>query len=583
MIKKTLGSVYANMMNGNGHINYARQFTYTNGCYLSTGQYHKYKKYITQTAKKKFEEHLPTIQDRIREFYKDVLGITPDDKGILNIEVSSDGSWHIRGHHSPLGCTILFDVYTGLPVDYYIASKICQKCTSAKNKLKKGKMSKEEYNDWQKDHKKECKINFTLKSSGDMERVANVIMFKRSIEKNKFRYTGLVSDGDTNTYNDICKARPYGAIKIVKLECVNHVGKRVNRGFTDLVKTKVFYLENESEDDCDKEMPTYGPSKCKKQKRNAGKTRIKDVKKVTVTKAKKKSKGRVVSVNHMGGRHGINAKFIRCVQGYYTYIIKQHDSVEGMQHALRAMAKHITSTDANPKHEDCPEHRPNKNPNFKSYCFWKRYEWRLKCEKTRWYRMQLNNKLDQEEILPETSENARRYYGKSMPNRPFTNKFKSKLKVPLHSSMNVRLRFAEGSVEYELFMKVMDKVSDEDLLKRCLGNKTQNMNESFHQRVWNMCKKDKHFEADQLEFSICQNALIHTLGYEHGSLLKSFGINITKSVKALWNVQEKARTKLKPLKAKYRRQRDIFPPKPGQEGYDDDGGSQVKSYNPGGF
>ena len=330
-------------------------------------------------------------------------------------------------------------------------------------------------------------------------------------------------------------------------------------------------------------MPTYGPSKCKKQKRNAGKTRIKDVKKVTVTKAKKKSKGRVVSVNHMGGRHGINAKFIRCVQGYYTYIIKQHDSVEGMQHALRAMAKHITSTDANPKHEDCPEHRPNKNPNFKSYCFWKRYEWRLKCEKTRWYRMQLNNKLDQEEILPETSENARRYYGKSMPNRPFTNKFKSKLKVPLHSSMNVRLRFAEGSVEYELFMKVMDKVSDEDLLKRCLGNKTQNMNESFHQRVWNMCKKDKHFEADQLEFSICQNALIHTLGYEHGSLLKSFGINITKSVKALWNVQEKARTKLKPLKAKYRRQRDIFPPKPGQEGYDDDGGSQVKSYNPGGF
>ena len=66
------------------------------------------------------------------------------------------------------------------------------------------------------------------------------------------------------------------------------------------------------------------------------------------------------------------------------------------------------------------------------------------------------------------------------------------------------------------------------------------MNESFDQRIWNMCKKDKRFEADQLEISIFQNILIHNLCYEHGTLLNSFGINITKSINALWNIQEKA-------------------------------------------
>ena len=119
------------------------------------------------------------------------------------------------------------------------------------------------------------------------------------------------------------------------------------------------------------------------------------------------------------------------------------------------------------------------------------------------------------------------------------------------------------------------------------------MNESFDQRIWNMCKKDKRFEADQLEFSICQNILTHNLGYEHGSLLNSFGINITKSIKQLWNVQEKARIKLRPLQAKYRRKREEWAEKASQDGYNDDdgfilesdepvaGGSKLKSYDPG--
>ena len=240
----------------------------------------------------------------------------------------------------------------------------------------------------------------------------------------------------------------------------------------------------------------------------------------------------------MGGRHGINAKFIKVMQAYYTFIIKDNDTVEGMQGDIHTMVDHITSTDENPMHDNCPEHRPKEKPSYKSFCFIKRFQWRKKREIIRYRCMIKNDVINQN--LPETSEKTRRQYGKSMPKKPLLNRFISKIKRPSHSSMNLRLRFAKGSVEYEEFMKVIYRVSDPDLLQRCVDNKTQNMNESFHQRIWNMCKKDKCFEADQLEFSICQNILIHNLCYEHGTLLNSFGINITKSINALWNVQEKA-------------------------------------------
>ena len=415
-------------------------------------------------------------------------------------------------------------------------------------------------------------------SSGDMERAANVIMWRRSIKKNKMRYTALVSDGDTNTYKAICNAKPYGDdIEIIKIECVNHVGKRMGRALTDLVKLKVFYVEDELDE----------PKEIANEVRNSSKGKIKNTektkkaKKVIATKAKKKTPDKkTVTVKHMGGRHGINAKFIRCMQGYYTNIIKKNDTVEGMQHDFHAMIDHITSTDKNPMHRKCPAHRPDDNPTFKSYCFMKRYEWKKRMAIQKWQRMECEKMADEELQLSETSENARRYYGKSMPKTP-RSIFKFDLKRPLHSSMNLRLRFARNSIEFREFMKVMARVCDPELLKRCLENKTQNLNESFHQRIWNMIPKHKHFEVDQLEFSICQNILTHSLGYEEGSLLKDFGINITKPIKALWKTQEKSRVKVKSTKDKYRKKRVSWIKKPSQAEFDNDGEHMPKSYDAG--
>ena len=198
----------------------------------------------------------------------------------------------------------------------------------------------------------------------------------------------------------------------------------------------------------------------------------------------------------------------------------------------------------------------------------------------KWQRMECEKMADEELQLSETSENARRYYGKSMPKTP-RSIFKFDLKRPLHSSMNLRLRFARNSIEFREFMKVMARVCDPELLKRCLENKTQNLNESFHQRIWNMIPKHKHFEVDQLEFSICQNILTHSLGYEEGSLLKDFGINITKPIKALWKTQEKSRVKVKSTKDKYRKKRVSWINKPSQAEFDNDGKHMPKLYDAG--
>lgn len=59
----------------------------------------------------------------------------------------------------------------------------------------------------------------------------------RSMEL-KMRYTTLVGDGDTKTFNGLKQDEPYGPDYIVeKEECVNHVAKRLNTGLWNLKKT----------------------------------------------------------------------------------------------------------------------------------------------------------------------------------------------------------------------------------------------------------------------------------------------------------------------------------------------------------
>ncbi|GFU53705.1 uncharacterized protein TNCV_5048081 [Trichonephila clavipes] len=55
-----------------------------------------------------------------------------NDKGIVDIGVSFDGSWLTRGHTSNIGVGCAIDLLTDFVIDYEIMSKRCGECEQLK-------------------------------------------------------------------------------------------------------------------------------------------------------------------------------------------------------------------------------------------------------------------------------------------------------------------------------------------------------------------------------------------------------------------------------------------------------------------
>ena len=65
------------------------------------------------------------------------LGIYPDSNGLLDIDVSFDGSWLTRGHTSHIGLRAVIDVHTGFVIDFHICSNYCRICNGYKSQKQK--------------------------------------------------------------------------------------------------------------------------------------------------------------------------------------------------------------------------------------------------------------------------------------------------------------------------------------------------------------------------------------------------------------------------------------------------------------
>ena len=65
-----------------------------------------------------------------------------------------------------------------------------------------------------------------VKSSGAMEAAGAVTIFQKSIDKNKLRSVSYSGDGDTSSFNEVRKSKPYGYFGVVIKECVGHIQKR---------------------------------------------------------------------------------------------------------------------------------------------------------------------------------------------------------------------------------------------------------------------------------------------------------------------------------------------------------------------
>ncbi|EZA54492.1 hypothetical protein X777_05747 [Ooceraea biroi] len=219
-------------------------------------------------------------------------------------KISGDGSWKKRGFTSLYGVTTLIGYYTGKIIDLIVKSAYCHACI-----IWKKKEGTDEYAEWYEQHEGECFMNHSG-SAGKMEVDAIKEMILRSEEKFGVKYVNYIGDGDSKTYKGILDVNPYGDdYPVIKSECVGHVEKRMG-------------------------------------------TRLRNIKK------EKK----------LGGRGKLTDARITKLTKYYGLAIRRNvNSVQDMKRAIKATLDHLTSTDKNPKHKNCP-------PGNESWCKWRKAE-----------------------------------------------------------------------------------------------------------------------------------------------------------------------------------------------------------------
>ncbi|CAN7978839.1 unnamed protein product, partial [Ixodes persulcatus] len=300
--------------------------------------------------------------EAVRKVYKEM-----DGTFTKNVTVVYDGTWMTRGHTSHIGVGTVIEFYTGLVLDSVVLSNLCLACTLGQ---------KEEH---------ACQKNTDVKS-GRMEVETALMLFRRSLAKNDLRYTNIVCDGDSRTFQALGEDETYGFIAFTKEDCVNHVQKRMGSTLRSLV-----------------------------------------------SKAKKGEP--------LGGRGSLTQDLIKRLISYYGMALRNNSDVDGMQKAVMATFHHVTSTDEQPHHDLCP-------PGPLSWC---------------------RHRVAEAEGKPQ----------------------------PAHK---YKLTSRVGAAH----LPVYQRLSEPQLLQRCIGGKTQNAAESLHSVIWSFLPKDEHASLIAAETAVSE-------------------------------------------------------------------------------
>ncbi|KAK3872326.1 hypothetical protein Pcinc_022544 [Petrolisthes cinctipes] len=157
------------------------------------------------------------------------------------------------------------------------------------------------------------------------------------------------------------------------------------------------------------------------------------------------------------------------LSGYYgttvrRFVQKGGDKTRVSELASEIMASflHVTSSDKDPRHFLCPSAED-------SWCFYKRA---LANEET----------------------------------------------PPSHNTMKVKITIT-CKEDRQAIALVYQDLTRHDLLERCMKGRTQNVNESFHSKLWKKCVKVKFHGNKKVEFAFKMAALEHNCGYKSGTLL----------------------------------------------------------------
>ena len=92
---------------------------------MSAYTFSKYAEYIYNGMDQYYDEQNEMVRTCIEKLYEKE-GIVKDTDGILNIDVSFDGTWLTRGHKSHIGAAFVIDIPSGLAVDFEVLSNFCR-------------------------------------------------------------------------------------------------------------------------------------------------------------------------------------------------------------------------------------------------------------------------------------------------------------------------------------------------------------------------------------------------------------------------------------------------------------------------
>ena len=157
----------------------------------------------------------------------------PEDQ-VLDITVTCDSTWARRGFRSLYGITVVTSWKSGKVLGVEVQSKHCQACATHHGM----DTSSDEFLDWCENHQASCAVNY-CGSSLAMEPTGAFTIWKRSVSKNKLRYTQMISDGDSKTFKLLRDQLPYGVANLVsKHECLGHVQKRMGMALREKAKER---------------------------------------------------------------------------------------------------------------------------------------------------------------------------------------------------------------------------------------------------------------------------------------------------------------------------------------------------------
>ena len=195
--------------------------------YMSKLTFQGSKNNIIAGSRESFEEIAKRSVEKIRERYGE-LGIVPDKDDVLDVAVSFDGSWHRPGNSSHNGLVVVIELLTGLPIDFQVLYNFCHQCYKSPEK------DDPNYAEWISNHTAKCSKNYDG-SANSMEQHCALLLWQRSVAKYGLRYTCMLCDGDSKSYNYIVERKVYGKdVSINKDECINHASKRMGTALRNL-------------------------------------------------------------------------------------------------------------------------------------------------------------------------------------------------------------------------------------------------------------------------------------------------------------------------------------------------------------